>query len=208
MFIACHPLLSTEAQVALTLRLLGGLTTDEIARAFLTPEATINQRVLRAKRTLAEKRIPFESPRGAELATRVASVLAVVYLIFNEGYASTAGDDWMRPTLCDEAIRLGGLLADLVPDQPEVHGLLALMEIQASRTPARLGSSGAPVPLPEQDRARWDQLMIRRGLTSLQRAQALGGANGPYALKPPSPPVTPGPRTPTRPIGPVSPSCT
>jgi len=182
-FIACHPVLSTEARVALTLRLLGGLTTDEIARAFLVPEATIAQRIVRAKRTLAEKRAPFEVPRGADLAARLSSVLEVIYLIFNEGYAATAGDDWMRPALCEDALRLGRILAGLVPTEPEVHGLVALMEIQASRSRARVGPSGEPILLLDQDRARWDQLLIRRGLAALERAEQLGGVRGPYALQ-------------------------
>ena len=182
-FTSCHPLLSTEARVALTLRLLGGLTTDEIARAYLVPESTIAQRIVRAKRTLAEARVPFEVPRGAELAVRLSSVLEVIYLIFNEGYAATAGDNWVRPQLCDEALRLGRILAELAPNEPEVHGLVALMEIQASRTAARVGPSGEPVLLLDQDRARWDQLLIRRGLAALERAERLGGALGPYALQ-------------------------
>jgi RNA polymerase sigma factor (sigma-70 family) len=182
-FTACHPVLSTEARVALTLRLLGGLTTDEIARAFLVPEATVAQRIVRAKRTLAAARVPFEVPHGPELADRLASVLEVIYLIFNEGYAATAGDDWMRPTLCEDALRLGRVLAELAPEEPEVHGLVALMEIQASRTRARIGPAGEPVLLLEQDRARWDQLLIRRGLAALERAEALGGALGQYALQ-------------------------
>jgi RNA polymerase sigma factor (sigma-70 family) len=182
-FIACHPVLSTQAQVALTLRLLGGLTTDEIARAFLVPEATIAQRIVRAKRTLAQARVPFELPRGDELGARLSSVLAVLYLVFNEGYSATAGDDWMRPQLCDEALRLGRIVAELMPREPEVHGLVALMEIQASRTHARTGPTGEPVLLLDQDRARWDQLLIRRGLAALERAEQLGGAGGPYALQ-------------------------
>jgi RNA polymerase sigma factor (sigma-70 family) len=182
-FTACHPVLTSEARVALTLRLLGGLTTDEIARAFLVPEPTVAQRIVRAKRTLAEKQVPFEVPRGAELAARLSSVLAVIYLIFNEGYAATAGDDWMRPALCEEALRLGRILAGLVPQEPEVHGLLALMEIQASRARARIGSNGEPVLLLDQNRAQWDQLLIRRGLAALDHAEKLGGANGPYALQ-------------------------
>jgi len=182
-FIACHPVLSTEARVALTLRLLGGLTTEEIARAFLVPEPTVAQRIVRAKRTLAEARVPFEVPRRDELAARLSSVLQVVYLVFNEGYAATAGDDWMRPALCEDALRLGRILAELVPKEPEVHGLVALMEIQASRSRARVGPSGEPVLLLDQDRARWDQLLIRRGLAALERAEALGGARGPYALQ-------------------------
>ena len=183
MFIACHPVLSTEARVALTLRVLGGLTTVEIARAYLVPEATVAQRIVRAKRTLAEKRIPFEVPRGAELAARLSSVLEVVYLVFNEGYSATAGDDWMRPALCEDALRLGRILAGLMPAEPEVHGLVALMEIQASRSRARLGPSGEPVLLLDQNRARWDHVLVRRGLAALERAEALGGARGPYALQ-------------------------
>jgi RNA polymerase sigma factor (sigma-70 family) len=183
MFTACHPVLSTEARVALTLRLLGGLTTEEIARAFLVPEATIAQRIVRAKRTLAEARVPFEVPRGEELAARLASVLGVIYLVFNEGYAATAGDDWMRPGLCEDALRLGRILAELAPDEPEVHGLVALMEIQASRARARVGPSGEPVLLLDQDRTRWDHLLVHRGLTALARAEALGGTLGPYALQ-------------------------
>ncbi len=182
-FTACHPLLSTEARVALTLRLLGGLTTEEIARAFLVPEPTVAQRIVRAKRTLAEARVPFEVPRGAELTARLASVLEVVYLVFNEGYSATAGDDWMRPALCEDALRLGRILAELAPKEPEVHGLVALMEIQASRSGARVGPSGEPVLLLEQDRARWDHVLVRRGLAALERAEALGGAHGPYALQ-------------------------
>jgi RNA polymerase sigma factor (sigma-70 family) len=182
-FIACHPVLSTEARVALTLRLLGGLTTEEIARAFLVPVPTIAQRIVRAKRTLSEAHVPFEVPRGADLTTRIASVLEVIYLVFNEGYSATAGDDWMRPNLCEEALRLGRILAELAPLEPEVHGLVALMEIQASRTRARMGPSGEPVLLLDQDRARWDHLLIRRGLAALERAEVLGGALGPYALQ-------------------------
>jgi RNA polymerase sigma-70 factor, ECF subfamily len=182
-FVACHPVLSTEARVALTLRLLGGLTTEEIARAFLVPEPTVGQRIVRAKRTLAEARVPFEVPRGAELAARLSSVLEVVYLIFNEGYSATAGDDWLRPELCEDALRLGRILAELVPNEPEVHGLVALMEIQASRLRARIGPSGEPVLLLDQNRARWDQLLIRRGLAALERAEKLGGALGPYTLQ-------------------------
>ncbi|MGI8845966.1 MAG: RNA polymerase sigma factor [Thermoleophilaceae bacterium] len=182
-FTTCHPVLSTDARVALTLRLLGGLTTPEIARAFLVPEATVAQRIVRAKRTLTEARVPFEVPGGEALASRLSSVLEVVYLIFNEGYSATAGDEWMRPALCDDALRLGRILAELAPREPEVHGLVALMEIQASRTGARVGPSGEPVLLLDQDRGRWDQLLIRRGLTALQRAEALGGALGPYALQ-------------------------
>ena len=183
MFTACHPVLSTEARVALTLRLLGGLSTDEIARAFLVPEPTVAQRIVRAKRTLAEARVPFEVPRGAELAARLSSVLEVLYLIFNEGYSATAGDDWMRPALCEDALRLGRILAELDPKEPEVHGLVALMEIQASRSRARVGPSGEPVLLLDQDRARWDHVLIRRGLAALERAERLGGARGPYALQ-------------------------
>jgi RNA polymerase sigma factor (sigma-70 family) len=183
MFTACHPVLSTEARVALTLRLLGGLTTDEIARAFLVPEPTIAQRIVRAKRTLAEARIPFEVPRGDELVARLASVLEVIYLVFNEGYSATAGEDWMRPALCQDALRLGRILAELPANEPEVHGLVALMEIQASRAGARVGPQGEPVLLLDQNRARWDQLLIRRGLAALERAEALGGALGPYALQ-------------------------
>ncbi len=183
MFTACHPVLSAEAQVALTLRLLGGLTTEEIARAFLVPEPTVAQRIVRAKRTLAEARVPFEVPRGAERAARLSSVLAVIYLIFNEGYSATAGDDWVRPALCEDAQRLGRILAELAAEEPEVHGLVALMEIQASRLRARVGPSGEPVLLLDQDRGRWDQLLIRRGLNALARAERLGGAQGPYALQ-------------------------
>ena len=183
MFIACHPVLSSEARVALTLRLLGGLTTDEIARAFLVPEATIAQRIVRAKRTLAQEHIPFEVPRGKELPQRLSSVLGAIYLIFNEGYSATAGDDWMRPTLCEDALRLGRILAELAPQEAEVHGLVALMEIQASRSAARTGPEGRPVLLLDQDRARWDRLLIRRGLAALLRADALGGSRGPYALQ-------------------------
>jgi predicted RNA polymerase sigma factor len=182
-FTACHPVLSADARVALTLRVLGGLSTAEIARAFLVSEATIAQRIVRAKRTLAEKQVPFELPRGAELAPRLASVLEVVYLIFNEGYAATAGTDWMRPALCAQALRLGRVLASLAPYEPEVYGLLALMELQASRFPARTNVHGEPVLLAAQDRARWDAGRIRRGLAALARAEALGGAEGPYALQ-------------------------
>jgi len=181
-FTACHPVLSTEARVALTLRLLGGLTTDEIARAFLVPEPTIAQRLVRAKRTLASRQVPFELPPPAELTDRRSSVLEAVYLIFNEGYAATAGDDWMRPALCEEALRLGRILAGLLPDEPEVHGLVALMEIQASRIRARTGPDGAPILLLDQDRGRWDRLLIRRGLAALDRAEALG-VLGPYGLQ-------------------------
>ncbi len=182
-FISCHPLLSPEARVALTLRLLGGLTTDEIARAFLVQETTIAQRIVRAKRALGEAKVPFEVPRGPDLAARLSSVFEVVYLIFNEGYSATAGDDWMRPSLCEEAMRLGRILAELVPEEPEAHGLVALMEIQASRARARTGPSGEPVLLLDQDRVLWDQLLIRRGLEALDRAERLGGALGPYALQ-------------------------
>jgi RNA polymerase sigma factor (sigma-70 family) len=182
-FIACHPVLSTEARVALTLRLMGGLTTEEIARAFLVAEPTIAQRIVRAKRTLADANVPFEVPRGAELAGRLSSVLEVIYLIFNEGYSATAGDDWMRPALCEDALRLGRILAELVPAEPEVHGLVALMEIQASRAAARIRPTGEPILLLEQDRARWDQLLIRRGLAALERAGSLGGSRGPYVLQ-------------------------
>jgi RNA polymerase sigma factor (sigma-70 family) len=181
-FTACHPVLSTEARAALTLRLLGGLTTEEIARAFLVPEPTIAQRIVRAKRTLADKRVPFEIPRGDDLAERLASVLAVVYLIFNEGYTATAGDDWMRPALCEDALRLGRILAGLAANEPEVHGLVALMEIQASRSRARTNPSGEPIVLFEQNRALWDQLLIRRGLLALERAELLGG-DGPYTIQ-------------------------
>src|SRR5438552_3497886 len=182
-FTACHPVLSPEARVALTLRLLGGLTTEEIARAFLVPEPTVAQRIVRAKRTLAEARVPFEVPRGAELAARLSSVLEVLYLIFNEGYAATAGDAWLRPELCEDALRLGRILAELMPNEAEVHGLVALMEIQASRLRARVGPAGEPVLLLDQNRARWDYLLIRRGLAALERAAQLGGALGPYALQ-------------------------
>jgi RNA polymerase sigma factor (sigma-70 family) len=192
-FVSCHPVLSTEARVALTLRLLGGLTTVEIARAFLVPEPTIAQRIVRAKRTLAEKRVPFEVPRGPELAVRLSSVLEVIYLIFNEGYSATAGDDWMRPALCEDALRLGRILAELAPREPEVHGLVALMEIQASRSRSRTGPSGEPILLLDQDRARWDQLLISRGLAAIDRsgnaraeklrARSDGDLQGPYALQ-------------------------
>ena len=182
-FTACHPALSAEARVALTLRLLGGLTTEEIARAFLAPEATIAQRIVRAKRTLAEKRVPFEVPRGAEISARLPPVLEVIYLVFNEGYTATAGDDWMRPGLCEDALRLGRILAELAPAEPEVHGLVALMEIQSSRARARVGPSGEPVLLLEQNRALWDQLLMRRGLAALDRAERLGGSRGRYALQ-------------------------
>ena len=182
-FVSCHPILSTEARVALTLRLLGGLTTPEIARAFLVPEPTIAQRIVRAKRTLSDAGVPFEIPRGDELAARLASVLEVIYLIFNEGYAASAGDDWVRPELCEDALRLGRILAELAPDEPEVHGLVALMEIQASRLRARVGPSGEPILLLDQNRGRWDALLIRRGLAALERAESLGGSLGPYALQ-------------------------
>jgi RNA polymerase sigma factor (sigma-70 family) len=182
-FVSCHPVLPTEARVALTLRLLGGLTTQEIARAFLVPEPTVAQRIVRAKRTLTEARVPFEVPRGPDLAARVSSVLEVIYLIFNEGYSATAGDHWTRPALCEDALRLGRVLAELAPQEPEVHGLVALMEIQASRFDARAGPHGEPVLLLDQDRARWDQLLIRRGLAALERAEKLGGAPGPYTLQ-------------------------
>jgi len=182
-FIACHPILSKDARLALTLRLLGGLTTDEIARAFLVPEPTIAQRIVRAKRTLSEAQVPFEVPTGSERAVRLSSVLEVIYLIFNEGYAATSGDDWVRPALCEDALRLGRVLAELVPNEPEVHGLVALMEIQASRLRARIGSSGEAIPLLEQNRGRWDQLLIQRGFAALLRAEAVGGALGPYRLQ-------------------------
>jgi RNA polymerase sigma factor (sigma-70 family) len=182
-FTACHPVLSREARVALTLRLVGALTTAEIARAFVVPEKTVAQRIVRAKRTLSREGVAIETPRGDERVARLASVLEVVYAIFNEGYAATAGEDWMRPALCEDALRLGRILAGLAPEEPEVHGLLALMEIQASRTRARTGPSGEPVLLLEQDRARWDYVLVRRGLASLERAEELGGAAGPYALQ-------------------------
>lgn len=182
-FTACHPVLSTEARLALTLRLLGGLTTEEIARAFLVPEPTMAQRIVRAKKTLPDAKVPFEVPHGAELAERLESVLEVVYLIFNEGYAATAGEDWIRPALCEEALRLGRILAELAPLEPEVHGLVALMEIQASRLRARVGPSGEPILLLDQKRARWDHLLIRRGFAAIERARAIGGAIGPYLLQ-------------------------
>ncbi len=182
-FTACHPVLATEARVALTLRLLGGLTTEEIARAFLAAEPTIAQRIVRAKKTISKAHVPFEVPRGAELTARLASVLEVIYLIFNEGYSATAGADWVRPTLCEEALRLGRIVAELVPGEPEVHGLVALMEIQASRLRARVGPGGEPVLLADQNRAQWDQLLIRRGLAALARAEQLGGHDGPYVLQ-------------------------
>ena len=182
-FIACHPVLTTDARVALTLRLLGGLTTDEIARAFLVSEPTVAQRIVRAKRTLADAHVPFEVPRRDELAARLSSVLEVIYLVFNEGYSATAGDDWLRPALCEDALRLGRILAELVPTEPEAHGLVALMEIQASRSRARIGPSGEPILLLDQDRGRWDHVLVRRGLAALERAENLGGARGPYALQ-------------------------
>jgi RNA polymerase sigma factor (sigma-70 family) len=182
-FISCHPVLATEARVALTLRLLGGLTTQEIARAFLVPEPTIAQRIVRAKRTLAEAHVPFEVPRGPDLAARLSSVLEVIYLVFNEGYSATAGEDWMRPALCEDALRLGRILEGLAPNEPEVHGLVALMEIQASRSRARVSPSGEPILLLDQDRTRWDHLLVRHGLAALERAESLGGALGPYALQ-------------------------
>jgi RNA polymerase sigma-70 factor (ECF subfamily) len=182
-FMTCHPVLSREARVALTLRLLGGLTTDEIARAFLVSEATVAQRIVRAKRTLAAAKVPFEVPVGAELTDRLSSVLEVIYLVFNEGYSATAGDDWMRPALCEEALRLGRILANLVPNEPEVHGLVALMEIQASRAGARIDPSGEPILLLDQDRGRWDYILVHRGLAALERAEKLGGTLGPYALQ-------------------------
>jgi predicted RNA polymerase sigma factor len=182
-FTTCHPVLSTEARVALTLRLLGGLTTEEIARAFLVPEPTVAQRIVRAKRTLSEARVPFEVPGKGELAARLASVLEVIYLVFNEGYSATAGDDWLRPALCEDALRLGRILAELAPGEPEVHGLVALMEVQASRTAARVARSGEPILLLDQDRGRWDRVLITRGLAALTRAEQLGGALGPYALQ-------------------------
>src|ERR1700686_2709163 len=182
-FVSCHPVLSTEARVALTLRLLGGLTTQEIARAFLAPEPTIAQRIVRAKRTLSEARVPFEVPRARDLAARLSSVLEVIYLVFNEGYSATSGEDWMRPALCEDALRLGRILAELVPHEPEAHGLVALMEIQASRSRARVGPSGEPILLLDQDRGRWDQLLIHRGLAALARAEKLGLAQGSYVLQ-------------------------
>ncbi len=182
-FTTCHPVLSPEARVALTLRLLGGLTTDEIARAFLVPEATIAQRIVRAKRTLREAHVPFEVPRGHDRAARLSSVLEVIYLVFNEGYSATAGDNWARPALCEDAVRLARVLAELIPAEPEVHGLAALLEIQSSRLRARLGPTGEPILLLDQDRARWDQLLIHRGLRALERAEALGGAYGPYTVQ-------------------------
>jgi RNA polymerase sigma factor (sigma-70 family) len=182
-FVSCHPVLPTDGRVALTLRLLGGLSTDEIARAFLVPEATVAQRIVRAKRTLAEAKVPFEVPRAHELGERLSSVLRVIYLIYNEGYSASAGTDWMRPALCEEALRLGRILAELAPDEPEVHGLVALMEIQSSRARARVGPGGEPILLLEQDRARWDQMLIRRGLAALARAERLGRGLGPYGVQ-------------------------
>jgi RNA polymerase sigma factor (sigma-70 family) len=182
-FTCCHPVLAPEARVALTLRMLGGLTTEEIARAFLVPEPTVAQRIVRAKKTLAEKKVPFEVPHGPELAERLASVLAVIYLVFNEGYSATAGDDWMRPALCDDALRLGRIVAELAPREPEVHGLVALMEIQASRARARVDPKGDPILLLDQERVKWDRLLIGRGLAALARAEAIGGPRGPYALQ-------------------------
>jgi RNA polymerase sigma factor (sigma-70 family) len=182
-FTCCHPVLTMEARVALTLRMLGGLTTEEIARAFLVPVPTVAQRIVRAKRTLADAQVPFEVPRGADLADRLSSVLGVIYLIFNEGYSATGGEDWVRPDLCEEALRLGRVLAGLAPEESEVHGLVALMEIQASRLRARVNAAGEPILLLDQDRRRWDQLLIRRGLAALRRAEELGGALGPYALQ-------------------------
>jgi RNA polymerase sigma-70 factor (ECF subfamily) len=183
LFISCHPVLSTEAQVALTLRLLGGLSTGEIARAFLVPERTIAQRIVRAKRTLTEAQVPFEMPRGADRAERLSSVLEVIYLIFNEGYSATSGDDWLRPALCEDALRLGRILAECVPQEPEVHGLVALMEIQSSRSRARVGPGGEPILLLDQNRAQWDHLLIRRGLAALERAEQLAGGLGPYSIQ-------------------------
>jgi RNA polymerase sigma-70 factor (ECF subfamily) len=183
MFTACHPVLSTDARTALTLRLLGGLTTGEIARAFLVSEPTVAQRIVRAKRALADAQVPFEVPRGAELSARLGSVLEVIYLVFNEGYSATAGDDWFRPALCEDALRLGRILAELVPEEPEAHALVALMEIQASRLRARVGPSGKAILLLDQDRGRWDHVLIRRGLSALERAEKLGGSRGPYALQ-------------------------
>ena len=207
-FISCHPVLSTEARVALTLRLLGGLTTEEIARAYLVPEPTVAQRIVRAKRTLSEERVPFEVPRGAELAARLSSVLEVIYLVFNEGYSATAGDDWLRPALCEEALRLGRILAELAPQEPEVHGLVALMEIQASRSRARVGPSGEPILLFDQNRAHWDQLLIRRGLAALDRAEKLGARGARTRCRLRLPPVTHGRGLPKRRIGFASCSCT
>nr|WP_225978537.1 RNA polymerase sigma factor [Gandjariella thermophila] len=183
MFVSCHPVLSMQARVALTLRLLGGLTTEEIARAFLVPESTVAQRIVRAKRTLAARRVPFEVPAGADRAARLSSVLEVIYLVFNEGYSATAGDDWVRPALCEDALRLGRVLAGLAPKEPEVHGLVALMELQASRLRARTGPDGEPILLLDQDRGRWDRLLIRRGLAALERVERLGGGRGRYAVQ-------------------------
>ncbi len=182
-FIACHPVLTTEARVALTLRLLGGLTTEEIARAYLVPETTMAQRIVRAKKSLSDAHAPFEVPRGPDFTARLSSVLQVIYLIYNEGYSATAGDDWMRPALCEDALRMGRILAELVPDEPEIHGLVALMEIQASRAKARVNAAGEPILLLDQDRARWDRLLIGRGLTALGRAEKLGKAKGPYTIQ-------------------------
>ena len=207
-FIACHPVLSTEARVALTLRLVGGLTTEEIARAYLVSEATVAQRIVRAKRTLAQAQVPFEVPRGSELAERLSSVLEVVYLVFNEGYAATAGDDWMRPSLCEEALRLGRILARLVPGEPEVHGLVALIEIQASRIAARVGPHGEPVLLLDQDRGRWDPLLIRRGLAALEEPSASAARAARTRCRPRSPRVTRGPGAPRTPTGSASPRST
>ncbi len=208
MFIACHPVLSRDTRVALTLRMLGGLRTDEIARAFLVPEPTVAQRIVRAKRTLRAAEVPFELPSRAELGDRLASVLEVIYLVFNEGYAATAGDDWVRPELCNEALRLGRLLAGLAPDEPEVHGLVALMEIQASRAGARTTPTGEPVLLLEQDRRLWNQAQITRGLAALDRASAQRGRGARTRCRPPSPPATPGPAPPRPPTGARSPRCT
>src|SRR6186713_600141 len=182
-FTACHPVLPTEARAALTLRLLGGLTTEEIARAFLSTEPTIAQRIVRAKKTLAKAQVPYEVPRGSELAARISSVLEVIYLIFNEGYSATSGDDWVRPELCQDALRLGRIVAELAPNAPEVHGLVALMEIQASRLRARVGPTGEPIVLLDQNRAKWDRVLIQRGLAALERAESLGGSRGPFALQ-------------------------
>jgi RNA polymerase sigma-70 factor, ECF subfamily len=200
-FMACHPVLSREAQVALTLRTLGGLTTEEIARGFLVSESTIAQRIVRAKRTLAQRKVPFELPAQADRASRLSAVLEVIYLIFNEGYAASSGDDWLRPALCQEALRLGRIVAELAPDEAEVHGLVALMEIQASRLATRTGPSGEPVALPDQNRALWDQLLIRRGFAALLRAQRLGGTRGPYLLQAAIAAVTPEHAQQTTPTG-------
>ena len=207
-FIACHPVLTTEAQVALTLRLLGGLTTEEIARAFLVPEATVAQRIVRAKRTLADKQVPYEIPRGKDRDARLSSVLGVLYLIFNEGYTATTGDDWMRPALCEDALRLGRIVAELAPQEPEVHGLVALMEIQASRQRARVGPKGEPIVLREQNRSLWDQMLIRRGLAALRRAESLGAEPGFTSCRQRSQPVTRSREPPTTPTGVASRSCT